>query len=226
MPDPATEVPVLIVGEIVSCFLILALYLAGTGHGGEFLVHFAATGAILMLLLFHFSIQRDDFFLSVSVLGFGLLYVTFLLGHLLLLRTLENGPRLIFYLAMVTWGTDSGALFAGKSFGRRKLAPTISPNKTWEGAIGGLLLGTLFAVVAQKWFLPFMTLREAVGVALVLGVAGEAGDLVASAFKRANQIKDSGSWIPGHGGILDKIDSFLFTGPILYYYLYYQSVFH
>ncbi|HXN05757.1 MAG TPA: phosphatidate cytidylyltransferase [Nitrospiria bacterium] len=213
------NLPVLLAGETIA-FLILLGFLEKIVENGPLLSGYflpIVGSAGLLYLSVHLLVQRASYFLSVNVLGFGLFYVPFFLGHLILLRGMENGAQLVFFLCFVTWGTDAGAYFAGKAFGKRKMAPLISPNKTWEGAAGGLLAGIAFSVLSWYWFLPFMTLKEAVSLALALGIAGQAGDLVESMFKRSNQVKDSGSWIPGHGGVLDKVDSFIFTGPLLYY---------
>ena len=218
---------VLFIGEIASLLLMGGFYIQGIDPKGieamisPFILSTIFSSAVLFLLTAHLFADRGSFFLSVSVMGTGLVYVTWFLGHLILIRSLEQGVLYIFFLAMVTWGTDSGALWVGQSIGTRKLAPTISPNKTIEGALGGLAFGILLAVISHFWFLPAVPLKETVGLAFGLSIAGQIGDLVESMFKRANQVKDSRHLLPGHGGILDKIDSFIFTGPVLYYYLIY-----
>ncbi len=154
-----------------------------------------------------------------AVLLFGVLYVGLTLSHLVLLRELEDGVLLVFMLLLVTWGGDTGAYLAGKAFGRHKLAPAISPNKTVEGLCGGLLFAVMGAMLSQLWFLPSFSLAEAVVLGLVLGGAGVIGDLAESAMKRSAGVKDSGHLLPGHGGVLDRIDSLLFTAPTFYYYM-------
>ena len=149
----------------------------------------------------------------------GILYITVTFGHLLLLRALDGGVFLIFFLILVTWGGDTGAFVVGKALGRRKLAPLISPNKTVEGLFGGLLFGTAMALLARAWFLPTFTIGDCLALGVVLAGLGAVGDLVESAFKRSAGVKDSGTLIPGHGGILDRVDSLLFAAPTFYYYV-------
>lgn len=157
---------------------------------------------------------KDGAFLLV-----GVFYVAWLLGHLLPLRALEQGQYLIFYLFLVTWSCDAGAYYAGKMFGRRALASRVSPNKTIEGAVGGLIFSVAVSLIARQWFLQSLSLNEAVGLGLLLSVIGQLGDLVESMIKRGVGVKDSGGIFPGHGGLLDKVDSLLFTTPGFYYYM-------
>jgi len=154
-----------------------------------------------------------------AVVAFGPLYIGLCLGHLLPTRALPEGEYLIFGLFLVTWAADSGAYYAGMSLGRHKLAPSISPNKTVEGLAGGLATAILAAFLAQAWFLPSWTMTDCVAVAFLLTAAGLLGDLAESAMKRGAGVKDSGSLIPGHGGMLDRLDSLLFTAPAFYYYV-------
>ena len=154
-----------------------------------------------------------------AILLFGVVYVGLTLGHLLLLRALEDGIFLIFFLLLTTWGSDTGAYVVGKTLGRKKLAPVISPNKTVEGFLGGLVLGTSMALVARLWFLPAFAIGDCVVLGLLLAGVGTLGDLVESVLKRGAGVKDSSTLIPGHGGILDRVDGLLFTAPTFYYYL-------
>jgi phosphatidate cytidylyltransferase len=154
-----------------------------------------------------------------AVLLFGVFYISLTMGCLLLTRALPNGELLIFFLLLVTWAGDTGAYYAGMSLGRRKLAPVISPNKTVEGLIGGLMLAVLAAVGARLWFLPSFSLADCLATGLLLTGAGVLGDLAESALKRSAGVKDSGSLIPAHGGMLDRLDSLLFTAPAFYYYV-------
>jgi phosphatidate cytidylyltransferase len=154
-----------------------------------------------------------------AILLFGVLYVGLLLGHLLLTRALPNGEWLIFFLVLVTWAGDTGAYYVGMTMGKRKLAPLISPNKTVEGLLGGLGLAVMAAVAGRLWFVPAFSLADCVALGLLLAAVGVSGDLVESALKRSVGVKDSGSLIPGHGGMLDRLDSMLFTAPVFYYYV-------
>lgn len=147
----------------------------------------------------------------------GLLYIPFLLGHLALLRGLPYGSSWVFLVLVVAMVGDSAALFVGSAVGRRKLYPSISPNKSIEGALGGLAGSVLGAVVFKLLFFPQADLVMVVGLAIVLSVAAQLGDLFESMLKRSCQVKDSGKIIPGHGGILDRLDSLLFVFPAAYY---------
>jgi phosphatidate cytidylyltransferase len=154
-----------------------------------------------------------------AIVAFGPLYVGLCLGHLLLTRALPDGEFLIFGLFLITWVADTGAYYAGTSLGRHKLAPSISPNKTIEGLAGGLAAALLASFLAQAWFLPSWTSADCVALACLLTVTGLLGDLTESAMKRGAGVKDSGSLIPGHGGMLDRLDSLLFAAPAFYYYV-------
>ena len=119
---------------------------------------------------------------------------------------------------MVIWSTDTGAYFAGRLWGKNKLAPVISPKKTKEGAVGGILTSLLAAVI-YNWFFPIFQLPLLLSSSLLISIFGQIGDLVESAFKRIAGVKDSGKIIPGHGGILDRFDSTILTTPVLFYLL-------
>ncbi len=160
-----------------------------------------------------------DSLLDGMVLIMGVLYVGLSLGYLLLTRAQPDGTMLIFFVVLVTWAGDTGAYIAGKSLGRHALAPIVSPKKTYEGLAGGIVLACLAAVVARAWFLPRFSLVDCLALGLLLTIAGLIGDLAESAMKRHAGFKDYGALIPGHGGMLDRLDSLLFTGPAFYYYV-------
>ena len=132
----------------------------------------------------------------------------------------EFSPRAVLFLFLIVWGCDSFAYYTGKNFGRRKLAPVVSPNKTWEGTIGGLVGATLIGAAAGTWWvLPELgPLRGALAGALASS-AGQIGDLVESLWKRGAGVKDSGVFLPGHGGFYDRVDSLLFAGPVLAWFV-------
>jgi phosphatidate cytidylyltransferase len=128
----------------------------------------------------------------------------------------DFSPRAVLFLFLIVWGCDSFAYYTGKNFGRRKLAPVVSPNKTWEGTIGGFAGATLIGAAAGAWWvMPELgPVRGALAAALASS-AGQIGDLVESLWKRGAGVKDSGVFLPGHGGFYDRIDSLLFAGPVL-----------
>ena len=184
----------------------------------------------------------DKMILSVGSTVLGVLYVAFLGAHLLSVRTgfgqvfpPEAGywvservidktlsTHLLAYFFLVLMGSDTGAYYTGRAFGRRKLAPGVSPGKTWEGAAGGMAASLAAAALAHYWFFPELGLGAALGVAAVMNVLGVVGDLTESALKRGAKAKDAAQILPGHGGLLDRLDSLLFNAPLLYYFaLYY-----
>ena len=150
---------------------------------------------------------------------FGILYVGLLLGYYPLLRNLENGVVLVFFVIIVTWLSDTGGFFVGKTLGKHPLAPTLSPKKTIEGFLGGIVFSVIGALISQFTFVPFFSLSQCVMLGVGLALLGAMGDLAESAIKRSVSVKDSGTMIPGHGGVLDRVDSLLFTGPAMYYYV-------
>jgi phosphatidate cytidylyltransferase len=130
---------------------------------------------------------------------------------------------LMLLLLGLIWATDTGAYYTGKSIGKRKLAPSISPNKTWEGTIGGLVLAFIVGSVFKTTLLPELSWIDVTVLAFLGGAWGQMGDLLESAFKRSVGVKDSGSVLPGHGGLLDRFDSLIFTAPAYYLYLFYVT---
>jgi phosphatidate cytidylyltransferase len=157
----------------------------------------------------------------VAVTLFGICYVNWLLGYTFWLRDLEAGREWILLLVSVTWLGETAAYLVGSTMGRHKLAPTISPRKTVEGSLAQLVMSVLAALGARATFFPALSLEDAIVVGLLLGVVGQAGDLLESAIKRSVGTKDTGQLIPGHGGMLDRVDSLLINTPVLFYYATY-----
>ncbi|MFQ5913595.1 MAG: phosphatidate cytidylyltransferase [Nitrospinota bacterium] len=152
----------------------------------------------------------------------GILFVGATFASLALLRNWGEGAegwRWVFFLWLVVWGGDTGAYYGGRSWGRRPLSPRLSPKKTVEGAVAGLAASVAGGTLARLWFLPGPGWLETTVAAVLLGAAGQVGDLAESALKRAAGVKDAGAVIPGHGGILDRLDSLTFAGPVLYVFL-------
>jgi len=144
----------------------------------------------------------------------GLVLITIPALAMCLLR--DFSPRAVLFLFLIVWGCDSFAYYTGKNLGRRKLAPVVSPNKTWEGTIGGLVGATLIGAAAGTWWvLPELGPARGALAGALASSAGQIGDLVESLWKRGAGVKDSGVFLPGHGGFYDRIDSLLFAGPVL-----------
>jgi len=132
------------------------------------------------------------------------------------LRHLTAGRHWLMFALMVNWFGDTGAYYAGRKFGRHKLAPAISPGKTWEGAVASALTAIIFGLTYLPLAITGTSFLKAGLLALAANVAGQAGDLAESAIKRGAGVKDSGTLLPGHGGMLDRVDSTLFALPVLY----------
>ncbi len=156
---------------------------------------------------------------DISATVLGIFYVAMLFGFQLAIYREVDGKRWLAFLYLLIWASDIGAYYIGTSLGKHKLYPKISPKKSVEGLIGGMLAAAGAALLCRAWFLPGIDVLEAAVLGLVLAVVGTLGDLVESLFKRDAGVKDSGNLIPGHGGILDRMDSMLFAAPVLYYYL-------
>lgn len=169
-------------------------------------------------ILYHYSKLHDPLHFF-SRAFFGVSYVGFLGAHLLLLYQLPDGSSWILVLTAITAGSDSGAYYCGRRFGKHKLCSLVSPNKTIEGAIGGLVVGVAMAVLMTMLLHLQVNLVFLVPVAVLLTGVGIVGDLTESIIKRATGSKDSGTLLAGHGGVLDRVDSLLFAAPVLYYLL-------
>jgi phosphatidate cytidylyltransferase len=181
-------------------------------------------GALTLVVLFFgllFLLRFKDLSAVVQHLSltlFGFLYLPLLLGHLALLRALPEGRQWVFLTLLIVMASDTAAYFIGVSFGRRKLYPAISPNKSIEGSLGGLAGSLGGAFLGRAWFFPAIGIQDCIFLGLGLGALAQLGDLFESMLKRSFQVKDSGNLIPGHGGILDRLDSLIFAFPAAYYY--------
>ncbi len=185
---------------------------------------FLAAMAMILILLFVLALgEKGDFSRQLDQVSrhiLGLFYVSFLLAHFLLMHKMPEGRLWILFTLVVTYFGDTAAFYVGRLWGRRKLAPRISPGKTVEGgagAIGGTIAGALFF---RLFFLPQLPVLQALILAIGVGIIGQLGDLFESMLKRSAEVKDSGTLIPGHGGLLDRIDSVIFAGPWVYYYVW------
>lgn len=147
----------------------------------------------------------------------GLVYVPVLLGHILLLRNGIDGMIWVFLLICLVFSNDIGAFYAGTFFGKHKLSPSVSPGKTIEGSLGGLTACFTVGIAFRLFLLPGLAWGWFLLSILCIAIAGPAGDLFESIIKRGGNIKDSGSILPGHGGLLDRIDALLFASPVAYY---------
>ena len=166
----------------------------------------------------------ENSYLLFCRLVFGLVYIGLLGAHLVLLRHLPEGSSWLIIVTAITACSDSGAYFAGRAIGKHKLSPHISPNKTIEGAVGGVCAGLLGAIFFALLLLPVINWPFLIFAAILVACVGIAGDLTESIIKRGTGTKDSGTILAGHGGILDRVDSLLFAAPVLYYLLVFAGI--
>lgn len=188
----------------------------GDGREASLVMALLTMATLIVLLL---AREPKEALERAAVTLFGVLYVAGLLSFSSLLRAMPGGKGYIFYLLLIVWAGDTGALYVGKGLGRRRLCPSISPHKTAEGLLGGLACSLLASLLAKGWVVKDLSYTQCLGLGLLLGLLGQAGDLCESLLKRSMGAKDSGTLIPGHGGLLDVIDSLLFAAPALYLYL-------
>ena len=185
---------------------------------------FALQGALVFAVLFFGLVflwrfgDLQDVVQQLAMLLFGFFYVPLLLSHLVLLRGLPSGREWVYLVLLIVMASDTGAYFSGVTLGRHKLYTAISPNKSVEGSVGGLLGGLVGAFVARLSFFPALSVVDCLLLGLGLGAMSQLGDLFESMIKRSFKVKDSGAIIPGHGGILDRLDSLLFAFPLAFYY--------
>ena len=166
----------------------------------------------------------DKMITSAGVTILGVLYVVLLGGHLVALRTgfeEQLSAHLLSFFFLVLMGADTGAYYTGRAIGKHKLAPKISPGKTWEGVVGGVVAALALAAVAHFWFFRELPLKWALPLAAVMTALGILGDLTESALKRGAGAKDAAKILPGHGGVLDRLDSLLFNAPLIYYFAHF-----
>jgi phosphatidate cytidylyltransferase len=206
---------------------------AGLALGALVVLAFAAARPVLLPLALSLAVivavalgvRRDAgserAWAGVTLTLLGVCYCAWLLGHAVWLRALPGGRALTLFGLGVTWCGESAAFFVGRRFGRRRLAPSLSPGKTVEGGVAQVVASIAAALLGARF--AGLTPSEAVAVGVVLGIVGQFGDLSESFLKRSAGTKDAGHVIPGHGGLLDRLDSLLFNVPALYYWLYFAG---
>lgn len=213
------------IGYLASAALFIGFVFDAPAKAPDLLVATLAAILIAVLISQTFRFQKDfsKMLTGIGVTLLGIFYVFFLGGFLVATRVgFETSPglstKLLGFFFLIIFGSDAGAYFAGRALGKNKLAPAISPGKTVEGLIGGLIAAAGFAAISTATFFPELNYQFSIPLAIVLATVGVLGDLCESAMKRGSGTKDAGSIIPGHGGFLDRLDSLLFGAPILYYF--------
>lgn len=205
-----------IVGALPAAFFPVLVYWAGIQIVLPYLIFFVFV-CLAVRMRFGGELSSSlDWLLGVML---GLIYLAVPLTAFVSIKGLEHGGYWILFVLVIVWANDTFAYYTGKTLGTNKLSPVISPNKTYEGAIGGLVGGVVIAFIYNHYFSMELGFFQVIIVAVILGIIGITGDLAESLIKRATGVKDSGSLIPGHGGLMDRIDSLVFTVPALYYYL-------
>jgi phosphatidate cytidylyltransferase len=203
-------------GGVLSFLLLLGFFL-----GTKWLLIFAMMFPIVLFITWYLREKNVKVALDpIAYTVLGIFYIAGLGGYFLLIHSLEGGSQMIVFLLLIIWAGDAAAYYGGRNFGKHKILPVVSPNKTVEGTIANVLGSLLAGGSANFWFFEEFSLTHCLIVAFICGIIGQFGDFWESLIKRNCQMKDSGSLIPGHGGFLDRIDSLLFAGPA--FYCYYQ----
>lgn len=187
---------------------------------------FTIPSLILIILIS----KRDEFstlLLNGSYSLMGIIYIGVFSSYLLLIYNYKwgeaNGKELLIYLISIIWLSDTGAYYIGRYFGRHSLAPRLSPKKTIEGAIGGVIFAIIGGVI-MRLLLKNIGYIESIVLSIFLSIIGQVGDLIESSFKRALKVKDAGTILPGHGGVMDRMDGLIFSAPFMYLYIYTKSI--
>ncbi len=201
--------------------LIIALLIPVAAFSGDLRIVLAVI-AFSMIGAFSLSLADENDHpidvVSVSKVVFGYIYIPFMVSHFILLRQTDDGIIWIFFILILAFCGDIAAFYVGRSIGKRKLMPRISPGKTVEGTVGLLIGSTGGCVLFQHFLLPGLPVFHAAILGLSGGIIGQLGDLCESIIKRASGVKDSGSLVIGHGGLLDRLDCLIFIAPYVYYY--------
>ena len=220
--DPAAEKPARPRLGVIPLMALL------TAPAIIWVAHKFSTDMVLLLLVLHlmacalFSLTRfgaDKRVIDTVVkAGHALIYIPVMLAFALWIRNGADGMRWLLFVLAIVFAGDIGALYAGTYMGRHKLCPSVSPGKTIEGSLGGLAGNMAVGALIKLFFFPRLLWDEALVFFLVLGIVGQIGDLYESEFTRAAGVKDSGAILPGHGGLLDRIDALLFALPVAYFF--------
>jgi len=227
--------PFIAVGIITNVFVNIVIYLYAMGKlwgfakyigdfDGRLIMGVVALFIMTILILQLFTRNIKGGIYSVGITIFGVMFIGFFFAHIILLKSLNYGKYYIFLLNAVIMLNDSGAYFGGVLFGKHKTDFAVSPNKSYEGYFSGLFFSIIGSIIVNEVFISFFKVKlfhmaEAAVVGLLLSLLASVGDLAESTIKRDGEIKDSGSIIPGHGGMFDVFDAILFAQPIFYYYI-------
>ena len=217
--DPALSA---VSGIILGWGYVLGVAIVWAAHwvGPELIISLVALNllAVALISMFHFRVDPAVLRVVVRQLQ-GTIYIPVLLSFLILIRAGDSGMIWIFLLLAIVFAGDTSAYYVGSYWGRHKLSPAISPGKTIEGSVGGLAANLIVGAIGKALFLPGAAWPVSIIFFLAVGAAGQMGDLFESEMKRFTGIKDSSNILPGHGGILDRIDALLFASPVAYIFI-------
>ncbi len=208
--------PQIIIGFVFALFIALSFYY-------EKLDFRVIIFLFLLSLSFYYLIWTKNekklsvFPSSLALTFFSIFYISFTLNYLFFIQ--KKSPALVLFLLTVVYLGDTGAYMFGKLWGKRKMVPIASPNKTWEGAIGGIIFAILGAILGCILFLKEMSIGQGILCGIFISIVAQLSDPIESLFKRVVKVKDSSSILPGHGGVLDRIDSLILASPFFYYYI-------
>lgn len=209
-------------GLIVGWGYVLGVAIIWAAHwiGTELILSLVAVNLVVVALMSMFHFKADPAVLRVIARQLqGTIYIPVLLSFLILIRTGDSGMSWIFFLMAIVFAGDTSAYYVGSYWGRHKLSPAISPGKTIEGSAGGLAANLAVGAIGKALFFPGLSWTASILFFLAAGGAGQLGDLFESEMKRFSGIKDSSNILPGHGGILDRIDALLFASPVAYVFI-------
>ncbi len=209
--------PAFWVGNVITVFFIVFSYYALSKNWEPAHSAILTIAATLALMAGVFLKREKDTIVDVAVTLLGMIYIGWFFSYFLFIRNLTAHGAYLFFLMLTIWAMDTVAYLVGKKFGKHKLAPTISPNKSWEGAVAGFII----CIIAADIFSGFAEINgtHALILGTIIGIVAQLSDLVESVIKRDAGVKDASNAIPGHGGVLDRMDSFILTAPIMYYYV-------
>ncbi|MGK9477643.1 phosphatidate cytidylyltransferase [Melioribacter sp. OK-6-Me] len=216
---------------IAGTVAIIALILNAYFHFIEFeILSFLIVAVTLFWEMFR---NKESAVANIGATLTGIFYIGLFTSAMVAIREFysdsfflyDNGGYLIIGVLVSIWVCDSAAYFIGTAFGKHKIFPRISPNKSWEGTIAGLVFAVATMIVFVTLLIDVLTVKDGIIIGLIIGVFGQVGDFIESMLKRDCNVKDSSSIIPGHGGIFDRFDSLIYSAPLVYLYLYYWTTF-
>ena len=209
--------PAYVIGNIITIIFIFSAYYAlkknwEPAHSA--ILTLAASGAMMAGV---FLKREKDTIVDIAVTVLGMIYVGWFFSYLIFIRSLTEHGGYLFFLIFTVWAMDIAAYLAGRLFGKTLLVPSISPKKTWEGALAGFLVAILASFILNE--LAGLQIWQGLVMGALIGIFGQYSDLIESLIKREAGVKDSSDLLPGHGGVLDRIDSFILTAPLMYYFV-------